>query len=205
MPTRCSCHPRDSPAEAPDAHLPDPASAAGRAEQTVGEIVRLCPEGLAVLQRLGIDHCCSAQLTLAQAAAAAGLDLESVVRALEGAGTAIPQAIAGLPLSRQVRLDVRDEIRQGREPFGRIMAAVNALDPGEALVLRAPFEPTPLFRVLARRGFASWIERRALDDCVVWFFRAGTESAPTIAAPTSPTADLATTLDVRGLEPPEPM
>lgn len=46
-------------------------------------------------------------------------------------------------------LDVRDVIAAGREPFSLIMNAVNALEqPGDEMLLIAPFEPTPLYRVL---------------------------------------------------------
>ena len=34
------------------------------------------------------------------------------------------------------RLDVREEIRAGREPFGKIMAAVRGLEPGQDLCLQ---------------------------------------------------------------------
>jgi uncharacterized protein (DUF2249 family) len=101
-------------------------------------------------------------------------------------------------VSSYVSLDVRDAIRRGDEPFAAIMASVGDLEPGQALVLRAPFEPLPLYRVLGRRGFAHWTERNADDDWSVWFYP---------EAPTSPTAkhDDDQTLDVRGLEPPQPM
>ena len=71
----------------------------------------------------------------------------------------------------QVHLDVREDIRRGHEPLARIMAAVKALADDEALVLRAPFEPIPLYDVLGRRGFAHRAERRAPDDWSVTFYR----------------------------------
>jgi uncharacterized protein (DUF2249 family) len=108
---------------------------------------------------------------------------------------------AELDVRTRVELDVRDDIRAGREPFGRIMTAANALGAGEVLVLRAPFEPAPLYRVLGARGFAHWTEPAAVDDWRVWFYRAGAPArgAPA-AAPEAPCS-----LDVRGLEPPLPM
>jgi uncharacterized protein (DUF2249 family) len=103
---------------------------------------------------------------------------------------------------REVLLDAREDIRRGVEPFARIMAAVDVLGEGEVLVLRVPFEPRPLYAVLARRGLAHEAERRAADDWWIRFRRAAPAEpgAPT-AAPDEPT----TTLDVRGLEPPQPM
>jgi uncharacterized protein (DUF2249 family) len=120
-----------------------------------------------------------------------------------------PAALAAVPDARHVHLDVRQEINSGTEPFGRIMAAVKDLGPDEVLVLRAPFEPIPLYQVLDKRGFAHWTERRALDDWSVWFYRAGggeTAAAKVSASggPLSPGTQTVT-IDVRGLEPPQPM
>jgi uncharacterized protein (DUF2249 family) len=112
----------------------------------------------------------------------------------------------------QVHLDVREDIRRGQEPFARIMAAIKALAADQALVLRAPFEPIPLYDVLARRGFAHRTERRASEDWSVWFYRGAGAGAEPTAAPPMPTARHAVlptarhaVLDVRGLEPPQPM
>ncbi len=60
--------------------------------------------------------------------------------------------------AREVHLDVRADIRCGREPFHRIMDVVETLRPGDRLVLLVPFEPTPLYHVLRRRGFSHTAE-----------------------------------------------
>lgn len=111
-----------------------------------------------------------------------------------------------------VELDVRDDLRHGREPFARIMAVVSALAPDEVLHLRATFEPVPLLRVLARRGYAHHAVAHAGDDWSVWFRRtdrpAGDAASPQAATQSldAPPADAREiVLDVRGLEPPEPM
>jgi uncharacterized protein (DUF2249 family) len=113
------------------------------------------------------------------------------------------------PPGRRVHLDVREDLRAGREPFARIMATVKALAADEVLELRAPFEPVPLYDVLGRRGFAHGTERRAPDDWWVWFYRAAeprpAEPRPEPAAAPAPAAAGRTVLDVRGLEPPQPM
>ena len=120
-----------------------------------------------------------------------------------------PAALVAVPEARQVHLDVREDIRRGQEPFARIMATVKALDPVQVFVLRAPFEPVPLYDVLGKRGFVHWTERRADDDWSVWFYReAGDTPAPRSQADreAAPAVDSRTRLlDVRGLEPPEPM
>jgi len=54
-----------------------------------------------------------------------------------------------------ITLDVREDIRGGREPFPRIMEAVGRLRDGEQLRILAPFEPRPLIGVLAAQGFTA--------------------------------------------------
>ena len=115
-----------------------------------------------------------------------------------------PAILDAVPESRRVLVDVREDIRHGAEPFARIMSAVRALGADQVLVLRAPFEPVPLYGVLGKRGFAHWVERRDAQDWWVTFYRegAGSESAE-VTFSTPGAAEMV--LDVRGLEPPEPM
>jgi len=111
-----------------------------------------------------------------------------------------PDAFARLAEASAIHLDVREDIRRGQEPFARIMGTVKGLGPEQVLVLRAPFEPVPLYAALGKRGFAHWTERRADDDWSVWFYREPEGSA----ASSTPASDEPLTLDLRGLEPPEP-
>jgi hypothetical protein len=53
------------------------------------------------------------------------------------------------------------------------MDAVHGLRPDQVFVLRAPFEPVPLYTVLGKRGFVHWAESRAADDWTIWFWREG--------------------------------
>jgi uncharacterized protein (DUF2249 family) len=126
-----------------------------------------------------------------------------------------PAALDRLSETARVDLDVREDLREGREPFARIMAAVDALRPDGVLILRAPFEPAPLYRILARRGFAHWTESGEAQDWRVWFYREDSPVDPAAALPSrarpvgaagsAPPADSIVRLDVRGLEPPLPM
>jgi iron-sulfur cluster repair protein YtfE (RIC family) len=52
-------------------------------EDTVEATARRSRYGGLLLQTLGIDTCCGGHLTLAQAAAAAGIPVETVLRAFE--------------------------------------------------------------------------------------------------------------------------
>lgn len=110
---------------------------------------------------------------------------------------------ATLDTLRAVELDVRDDIAQGVEPFGKIIAAAKRLAPDEALVLRAPFEPVPLYGVLGRRGLTHWTERHDASDWSVWFYR--DDAAAAAANPPAPAGTRELVLDVRGLEAPQPM
>jgi iron-sulfur cluster repair protein YtfE (RIC family) len=65
------------------------ATATVSAEQTV-EQARSRPGALEVLQRLGVNHCCGAHLTLREAAAAAGVELPVLLRALDEATAVTP-------------------------------------------------------------------------------------------------------------------
>ena len=118
-----------------------------------------------------------------------------------------------------VEVDVREDLRTGREPFSRIMAAVQAAGASEVLWLRATFEPVPLYTVLAKRGYVHEARAEGPEDWSVWLWRPETSGGePAAAAPpaepadteaaSEPPRDPATAtvrLDVRGLEPPEPM
>lgn len=180
-----------------------------RAEHTVGEVVQHDADALEVMKRMGINHCCGAHLSLREAAAAAGASLDALLAKLNEPRPALsprgrgemPAALARLPEGRRVHLDVRDDIRRGEEPFTRIMTAVRELEGDQALVLRVPFEPIPLYEVLGKRGFLHSTERHAADDWSVTFYR---ERRPS-PAPASPTASQGRAIDVRGLEPPQPM
>jgi uncharacterized protein (DUF2249 family) len=76
------------------------------------------------------------------------------------------------PDTKIVTVDVREDIRQGREPFDRIMAAVSQLEPGDTLLLINSFEPLPLYRVMVQNGFTHWAERTA-DGAWKIYFRRG--------------------------------
>jgi len=117
-------------------------------------------------------------VTVEQAARIAGVSVDILVRDLNAALFGIDAAnIASAPPSHAgastvptaatrpaalpvVELDVRDDMRVGREPFSRIQAAVSALPDGHVLRLRTVFEPVPLFALLAtppvRAAVADW-------------------------------------------------
>lgn len=117
------------------------------------------------------------------------------------------------PYAPVVEVDVREDLRNGREPFSRIMAAVGALRENEVLHLRAIFEPAPLFAVLGKQGLLHESLAHAADDWSIWFWRpVGEEQIDSQASPSLASGDSVhavesgiVELDVRGLVPPEPM
>lgn len=128
-----------------------------------------------------------------------------------------PPALARIPAAQRNELDVRAELRAGREPFSLIMAALRERQPDSAFAVRAVFEPVPLYAVMAKQGLAHHTERLADDDWRVWFYPAPEDAvqapargaaaaepaAQDAAAPADDTGVVV--LDVRDLEPPEPM
>lgn len=119
----------------------------------------------------------------------------------------VPAELAAVPAEQLVDCDVREDLRAGKEPFGRIMSAVTALQPGQVLRVRAIFDPVPLYAVLAKRGLAHFTEQLDDEDFRVWFF-ADDGAKSSVASPSDASAPAdgdVIILDVRGLEPPEPM
>lgn len=204
-----------------------------RAER-VGDLLARRPDALVhlaprvpQLERLGdpaIRRVMGRLLTIEEAARMAGIDPAALVAELNralglpvvaGESPAEPPRDDGCreaPASGPVvELDVREDLRAGREPFSRIMAAVADLEPGGVLALRTLFEPVPLYAVLGRRGLAHQAHQLGRDDWSVQFWavegvpRPSPVPVPGPAPAAVPAGAEETWLDVRGLEPPEPM
>ena len=85
-----------------------------------------------------------------------------------------------------VTLDVREDLRNGREPFSKVMGAVAKLQPDEKLQMIAPFEPTPLFSVLGNQGFGHESKQIPSGDWEILFTRtAGKRAAIRSAVPSA--------------------
>lgn len=128
---------------------------------------------------------------------------------------AMPPLLARIPEAKRTELDVRAELRAGQEPFSRIMAALREVPEGGAFAVRAIFEPVPLYAVLRRHGLTHYTEELGAEDWRVWFYPDPGDAAAADAAERASNAGDAAgddaadgavvVLDVRGLEPPEPM
>ena len=88
--------------------------------------------------------------------------------------------------NRLITVDVREDIRMGREPFSKIMGAANSLAGHQSLRLIAPFEPTPLYALLGRQGFTH--QSKALEDgsWEIQFTRNDPSNSPSTAPAAAP-------------------
>ena len=77
--------------------------------------------------------------------------------------------------NKTVTLDVREDIRKGREPLSRIITAVAELRDDERLLLIAPFEPVPLFRLMEKDGYQHRARPIESGDWEVLFTRESPE------------------------------
>ncbi|NNN05774.1 MAG: DUF2249 domain-containing protein [Elusimicrobia bacterium] len=103
-----------------------------------------------------------------------------IKRVAAGSGAAAPGAETARPAwakpdSANV-VDVREDLRAGLEPFPKIMAAATQTAEGGVFVLRAIFEPRPLYQLLGGKGFEAWAERLAEDDWKVYFHKKAARS-----------------------------
>jgi uncharacterized protein (DUF2249 family) len=199
-----------------------------RDESLVEIFVRQAPH-FAKLRSRSMRKVMGGLVTVEQAARTANVSVEGLVRELNAALGATPgpqrtaapaqstindgEAVVHPASANVIEIDVREDLRAGREPFSRIMSAIGSLDAGDILHLRAIFEPVPLVTVLGKRGFAHESRAHAVDDWSVWFWRpdrCGAVSPEASAVPAFendvPADDACTTyLDVRRSNPPEPM
>jgi TusA-related sulfurtransferase len=117
----------------------------------------------------------------------------------------------------KVELDVREELRNKRDPFEIIIGAVKKLDKNDLLVLHATIKPVPLLGLMKLKGYSGKSERLASDHWVTRFVHKTharllnqdqteeeqEEEAVSLRPPGGPGRTVE--LDNRGLEPPQPM
>lgn len=199
-----------------------------RDESLIDVFVRQAPH-FAKLRNRALRRVMGRLVTVEQAARTAAIPAAVLVRALNDALGIVASPSGGAqPLSNPdanasdnrsrvhppnapvVEIDVREDLRSGHEPFSKIMTAVGGLAGNAVLHVRTIFEPAPLYTVLAKRGLTHEAHAYAPDDWSVWFWKQivpPIPAAPPIDASSGADTEEPTTvwLDVRGLEPPEPM
>lgn len=118
--------------------------------------------------------------------------------------TAIPTPVKNAGVTTARELDVRPVLEKGGDPFRLIMETSKSLADGEALHLIVGFEPRPLYAVMATMGRTHHVEEH--DGMFhVWFYRDGAAVAEAPVAAKRVPLKAPVELDVRGLEPPQPM
>ena len=109
-------------------------------------------------------------------------------------------------------LDVRPLLATGEDPLMALLSAADSVEFGGVLVVDAPFNPSPLRRVLAARGFSSYGRRLSqghwrvffrLDGGHDWERDADVDVGPEGAM--SWQEEDGMHVDVRKLPPPQPM
>ncbi len=111
-----------------------------------------------------------------------------------------------------VTLDVRPIIDSGKDPFTDIMAKVKLLKDDDIFLLINSFEPIPLYSVLGKKHFDHKTIKKG-DEFNVYFFRddklpnsgSNTVGARDNELNTEHELENVIEIDVRELEPPEPM
>ena len=108
-------------------------------------------------------------------------------------------------------IDVRPILADGHDPFFEIMAVVDTVPVAGGLTIDAPFNPSPLRRVLGRRGFISYARRIAAHHWRLFLLHdesGDAEQPPPVTTDTGAKVwrtDEVVHIDVRGLERPAPM
>lgn len=110
-----------------------------------------------------------------------------------------------------ITFDVRPIINEGKDPLKFILAKVKELTEDEILLLINSFEPIPLYSVLGRMGYSHQTQKEG-EVFKIYFYReektaaAEEDNQQRAADEIDVTAfENIVELDVRGLEPPEPM
>lgn len=175
------------------------------------------------------------RVTVEDAARIGGCSVQDILEKLQGIGfeadvqpaqKSAPEApaygaddevLAAVRAGRVQVLDVRPILEGGADPFQTIMGALKTLPGGQALEVVNSFEPTPLIKILRKKGYGSFT--RAEGGAVHTFFLKVAEaqedkpdgnwlfrvSMDALNAQKSTYAHCCRELDVRDLEMPLPM
>jgi len=116
----------------------------------------------------------------------------------------LPKPVTDAGTTREKLLDVRPVLEKGGDPFTLILRTAQQLEGDEALHLVVGFEPAPLYEVMKTFGREAHTEHDG-ELVHVWFFtppgKTPEQARAAERAPLKPPVEL----DVRGLEPPQPL
>ncbi len=177
-------------------------------DQTVKEVMARFPATERVFVQHGLDLCCGGSHPIQMAAQAHGVPLAPLLADLQRVVHEGEPRPSWMKDVADHEVDVREDLRKGSDPFKKIMAVAGEVKPGQVMLVRAIFEPKPLYAVLGTKGFEPFAEQVGEQDWKVYFYKSPTVGTriPIQAVSTLPSTPGKThRLDVRGLEPPEPM
>ncbi len=104
-------------------------------------------------------------------------------------------------------VEVKSILKQGLSLFTHMMDTVNALEPGQSLIVKSTFSPKPLISQMRRRGYL--VNQEKMGRMIMTTFTPGESrdqaeqrTAPEAHGPIEGPEEF---LDNRGLVPPEPM
>ena len=111
-----------------------------------------------------------------------------------------------LPKEKIVDLDVRPELDAGRDPFNLIIKTLGNMGDDQVLHLIIVFEPVPLYTVLKMKGYEHSTEQ-ADGLWHIYFYKSekGAKADKNVETEEAASEPKTIEIDVRGLEPPEPM
>jgi len=176
-------------------------------------------------------HAMTSRIRLGEVARVAGVSFETLCRALRGEASASESSRDPEPDRPSPRegktaddwfeqaerlsaphLDVRPLLASGQDPFSQVMSMSAQVQPGGFMVVDAPFDPAPLRRVLAKKGFTSLGRQFGPSHWRICWRRemilqveAETDEPMPRHGPEPWNDADGTHLDVRGLQPPEPL
>ncbi len=170
------------------------------------------------------------RVSVAEAARIGGATVEEFLNRLKSIGFEVDYSINNTEINetstenkmeeinkrKLVSMDVRPDIARGEDPFKLIMGLIRTLPDDSVLEIINVFEPIPLISHLNDKGYSSLTERPEENVVNTYFWKTGEVKAdklPDIEEVEEPTfeekleffGDKIVTLDVRGLEMPEPM
>lgn len=111
------------------------------------------------------------------------------------------------------RIDVRPMLGRGEDPLAEVLRVAAGVPHGGFLTVEAPFNPVPMRRVLAARGFSSYAERLSAHRWLIRFHNDGQGSGVDEGGAERCGGDETphwwdgqeVHIDVRGLPPPVPL
>ncbi|NGY84860.1 DUF2249 domain-containing protein [Bacillus megaterium] len=81
-------------------------------------------------------------------------------------------------MATTIELDVREDLRQKREPFEKIMNAIKPLQSGDTFILHAPFKPLPLFPIMKAKSLRTKRNKSKKKHWKVTFVKQGMTDDP---------------------------